>query len=117
MASSPGYALAQLWPSLNAGTTAAKIAQVNAMTVAGPNVDVGIPQVAGYLFLQGIYPTMTAFAAGSSTGNATHDAALTALKTFVAWISLPNAPPVHFSDPTGSRNCFSRLYGLHTGCP
>jgi hypothetical protein len=102
VASSPGYALAQLWPSLTAGTTSAKIAQVNAMTVAGPNVDVAIPQVEGYLLLQGIYPTVTTFAAGSPNGNQVHDAALTALKTFVAWIALPNAPPVHFSDPTVS---------------
>jgi hypothetical protein len=103
MASSPGYALAQLWPSLTAGTTAAKVAQVNAMTVAGPNVDVGIPQVAGYLLLQGIYPTVQTFATSNYSTNGSdpvHDRALTALKTFVAWISIPNAPPVHFSDPT-----------------
>jgi len=100
VASSPGYALAQLWPSLNAGTTAAKVAQVNAMAVAGPNVDVGIPQVAGYLLLAGIYPTVVQFASTSPNSNPTHDGALTALKTFVAWISIPNAPPVHFSDPT-----------------
>lgn len=99
MASSPGYALSQLWPSLT-GTTSQKIAQANAMTVAGPNVDVAIPQVAGYLLLQGIYPTVVAFASGSTNGNQIHDGALTALKTFVAWLSIPNAPPVHFSDPT-----------------
>ena len=99
MPSSPGFALAQLWPSLT-GTTAQKIAQANAMTVAGPNVDVAIPQVAGYLLLQGIYPTVVAFAAGSPTGNQVHDAALLALKTFVAWLAIPNAPPVHFSDAT-----------------
>jgi hypothetical protein len=98
LASSPGYALAQLWPSLS-GSTSDKIAQVNAMTVAGPNVDVAIPQVAGYLLLQGIYPTVVAFAAGTTNGNPVHDGALVALKTFVAWLSIPNAPPVHFSDP------------------
>jgi len=100
MPSSPGYALAQLWPSLNGATTADKIAQVNAMTVAGPNVDVSISQVAGYLLLQGIYPTVVAFAASSPNNDAVHDGALTALKTFTAWLTIPNAPPVHMSDPT-----------------
>lgn len=99
MASSPGYALSQLWPSLN-GSTADKIAQINAMTVSGPNVDVSIQQVAGYLLLAGIYPTVVQFASTSANGNQIHDGALTALKTFVAWITIPNPPPVHFSDAT-----------------
>src|SRR6185437_12185827 len=94
MASTPSYALALLWPSLS-GSTSDKIAQVNAMTVAGPNADVSISQVAGFLLLRGIYPTIAAFAQGSTNGNATHDGALTAAKTFMAWIGLPGAPPVH----------------------
>jgi hypothetical protein len=92
------FALGQIWQTLS-GSPAEIIAQINAMTVAGPNVDVAIPQVAGYLLLQGIYPTVVAFAAGSPTNEPVHDGALTALKTFVAWLSIPNAPPVHFSDP------------------
>lgn len=99
MPSSPGYALSQLWPSLS-GTTADKVAQVNAMTVSGPNVDVSIQQLVGYLLLQGIYPTVVQFSSGSTNGNPLHDGALLALKTFVAWLNIPNAPPVHFSDPT-----------------
>jgi len=67
------------------------------MTVAGPNVDVSIQQVAGYLLLQGIYPTITAFAATSPNQTEPHDGALLAAKTFVAWIALPNPPPVHMS--------------------
>lgn len=70
------------------------------MTVAGPNVDVSIQQVAGYLLLQGIYPTVIQFASTSANGNQIHDGALTALKTFVAWINIPDPPPVHFSDAT-----------------
>lgn len=93
------FALSQLWTTLAAGSTADKVAQVNATMVAGPNIDVAIPQVAGYLLLQGIYPTVVAFAAGSPNSDPVHDGALTALKTFVAWLALPDAPPVHFSDP------------------
>jgi hypothetical protein len=99
VASSPGYALSQLWPTLT-GSTADKVAQVNAMTVAGPNVDVSIQQVSGFLLLQGIYPTVVSFAEGSPNGNPIHDGALTALKTFIAWIGIPNPPDVHFGDPT-----------------
>jgi hypothetical protein len=98
MTSSPSFALAQAWANLS-GDTASKLAQINAMTVDGPNVDVDIQQVAGYLLLQGIYPTLTAFAAGSPNSNATHDAALTAAKSLVAWVGLQNAPPVHMSQP------------------
>ena len=98
MASTPAYALSQLWPSLT-GTTSDKIAQVNAMTVAGPNVDIGISQVAGYLLLEGVYPTLVAFSGGSPNSTQPHDGALTAAKTFVAWIALPGAPAVHMSDP------------------
>jgi len=95
MASTPAYALSQLWPSLTGSTTSAKIAQVNAMTVAGPNVDVSISQVAGFLLLQGIYPTIASFAQGSTNGNAAHDGALMAAKTFMAWVALPSVPSVH----------------------
>ena len=87
MASTPSYALSQLWPSLS-GTTSDKIAQVNAMTVAGPNVDIGISQVAGYLLLEGVYPTLVEFSTGSPNSTQPHDGALTAAKTFVAWIAL-----------------------------
>lgn len=98
MASTPSYALSQVWAGLT-GTTADKIAQINAMMVAGPNVDVTIQQVAGFLLLQGIYPLLTQFATTSNNGNPTHDGALLAAKTFVAWIALPNAPNVHMGQP------------------
>jgi hypothetical protein len=98
MASTPGYALSQLWPSLT-GSTADKISQVNAMTVEGSNVDISISQVAGYLLLKGVYPTLTSFASSTPTNSQPHDGALTAAKTFVAWIGLAGAPAVHMSDP------------------
>lgn len=91
------FALSQIWPTV--GTTEDKLAFVNALIVAGPNIDVAIPQVAGYLLLAGIYPIVESFATGSPTGDPIHDGALIALKTFVAWLTIPNAPPVHFSDP------------------
>ena len=70
------------------------------MSVAGPNVDISISQLAGYLLLEGVYPTLVAFSGGSPNSTQPHDGALTAAKTFVAWIALPGAPPVHMSDPT-----------------
>lgn len=98
MASTPSFALAQVWAGLS-GSSDSKLAQVNAMTVAGPNVDVSIQQVAGYLLLQGIYPTIATFAETSPNSTQPHDGALTAAKTFTAWIALPNPPPVHMSQP------------------
>ena len=95
MASTPSYALAQIWPSL----AAPKLDTLNAMMVAGPNVDISISVVAGYLLLRGIYPTVVAFSAGSPLGEQPHDGALIAAKTFVAWITLQGAPDVHMSQP------------------
>ena len=99
MASTPGYALSQEWPILSGSTVADKLAALNAMVVAGPNVDVSIQQVSGFLLLQGVYPTITAFAQGSTNGTQPHDGALSAAKSFVAWITMPDAPYVHFSQP------------------
>jgi hypothetical protein len=86
--------LIAIWPSLT-GTTAQKLATLNAMT-AGIRVDVTVPQVVGYLLLQGIFPTLQAFANGT-TGQA---AALQAAKTLMAWLSIPNAPNIQLSNPT-----------------
>ena len=98
MASTPSFALSNIWAGLS-GSDASKLAQINAMMVAGPNVDISISVVAGYLLLRGIYPTIVAFAGGSPSGNQVHDAALVAAKTFVAWITLQGAPDVHMSQP------------------
>lgn len=101
MASTPGYALSQIWPSLvgQGASVDAKLAALNVLTVAGPNVDVSIQQVSGFLLLQGVFPTITAFAQGSPNGTQPHDGALSAAKSFVAWITMPDPPYVHFSQP------------------
>jgi hypothetical protein len=98
MASTPSYALSQVWAGFS-GTTASKLTQVNALTVAGPNVDVDTTDVAAYLLLQGVYPRFQLFAAGSPTGDATHDAALVAAQSFIAWLGLPNSPPINTAKP------------------
>ena len=98
MSSTPSYSLSLIWPTLS-GQAADKLAALNAMTVAGPGVDVSIQQVAGFMLLNGIYPTVTAFAASANNGTQPHDGALLAAKTFVAWMALQNAPPVHMSQP------------------
>jgi hypothetical protein len=89
--------LIALWATLpSADTTAQKLAAVNAMTVAGPNVDVTTSQVVSVLLLAGAYPTLAAFAAGT-TGAAS---ALSAAKTLMDWVTVPNAPLVQMSNPT-----------------
>lgn len=92
-------ALKAEWATLT-GTIAEKLAAVNAATVAGPNVDVTVPQIVGYLLLNGAYLPVSAFAQGATTGNATHDAALAAAKTLMAAITVPNAPTLRMSDPS-----------------
>ena len=98
MPSTPSYALSLIWPSLS-GSLQDKLAQLNAMTVTGPGVDVSIQQVAGFLLLNGIYPTIDTFAGTTNNGTQPHDGALLAAKTFLAWIGLQNAPLVHMSQP------------------
>lgn len=95
--------LKTLWPTLS-GTTDQKLAQVNIMTVTGPNVDVSVEQVVGFLLLQGVYPALIAFASGS-TGSAQ---SLAAAKTLVAWITVPNAPILQMSNPT----VFTEVQGM-----
>lgn len=74
----PDAALIAEWLNLTGSTTAAKLAQLNAMTVSGPNQDVSAQAVLGYLFLSGKMPELTAYAASPPPGaNAT---AVTAAK-------------------------------------
>ena len=92
-------ALKVKWATLS-GATADKLAAINAATVAGPAQDVTVEAVAGQLLLNGVYPTLSTFAAGTANGNATHDAALQAAKVLMAWVTVPNAPSIKMSDPT-----------------
>jgi hypothetical protein len=94
-------ALVAAWATLPSGdTTAQKLAAMNAMTVAGPNVDVTPSQAVGALLLSGAYPALAAFAQTSApSGNATYAAALASAKTLIAWLTVPNAPNIGMSAP------------------
>lgn len=91
-------ALKANWAVLSSQTTDAKIAELNALRVAGPNVDVQVPAVVGALMLTGAYLPLAAFAQGSANGNATHDTALFAAKMLMAMVTSPNAPAFQMSD-------------------
>lgn len=94
-------ALTAKWATLpSADTTAQKLAAINALAVAGPSVDVSVSSVVGVLILNGAYQTLKTFAAGSTTGVATHDAALAAAQTLINWVTIPNAPGLAMSNAT-----------------
>ena len=91
--------LVAVWPSLT-GTTDQKLAQINSMTSVGPMADVSVPQVVGFMLLSGAYLPGSKFAQGAVTGNGVHDAALLAMQTLMAVITVPNAPGLNMSNPT-----------------
>jgi hypothetical protein len=93
-------ALVAKWATLAPGTTAQKLAAVNALTVAGPNASVAVSAVVGKLMLLQAYLSLAAFAQGSTNNNATHDTALGAAKMLMTMISIPNAPAFQMSDTT-----------------
>ena len=90
-------ALKVKWATLS-GTTAEKLAAINALTVAGPNVDVAVSTVVGKLMLTGAYLPLAQFAQGANNADQTHDAALAAAKTLMALVAVPNAPAFAMSD-------------------
>lgn len=92
-------ALAAQWATLT-GTTAEKLAAVNAMTVADGHVDVDISSIVGTLMLSGAYLPLVAFSQTAANSVAVHDQALIAAKMLVACITIPNAPSFGMSDPT-----------------
>jgi hypothetical protein len=92
-------ALTAKWATLP-GTTAQKLAAVNAAMAAGPNVDVGVSAVVGKLVLTGAYLPVAAFAQSVPTNTTTHDNALGAAKMLMAMVMSPNAPAFQMSDPT-----------------
>lgn len=92
-------ALINEWATLT-GTTAQKMAAVNAMTVPGPNVDVAVSKIVATLMLDQAFLTLSTFANSATNGNATHDAALNAAKMLMAVINTPNAPQFQMSNAT-----------------
>jgi hypothetical protein len=91
-------ALIAKWATLT-GTTAEKLATINALTVAGPRSDTQVSSVLGSLMLGGAYLTLYSFAQGTFNGDAMHDQALGAAKLLMAITSNPNAPAFNMSNP------------------
>jgi hypothetical protein len=89
-------ALIARWATL-AGTTAEKLAAINALTVAGPTTDVSVSAVVAYLALSGKLAGLEAYAQNPPS-NADAQA-LVAARELVALMSSPNAPPFRMSDP------------------
>jgi hypothetical protein len=85
-------ALQTQWATLT-GTTAAKLAAINALTVAGPNVDVSVSSVVAYLALNAKLSTLQNYAqtAVAGTGSATIQSVMAA-RELIALIGCPNAP-------------------------
>ncbi len=79
-------ALKTEWAALS-GTTAAKLAAINAMTVAGPKQDVSVSSVVAYLALNAKFANLQSYAASPPTG--AQAAAVTAAKEFLAILSTP----------------------------
>ena len=90
-------ALVARWATLS-GTTAQKLAAINALTVAGPMTDVAVTSVVATLALSGRLAGLQAYAQ-NPPANANAQA-LTAARELVALLSSPNAPPFRMSDPT-----------------
>lgn len=89
-------ALKQQWATLpSTDTTAQKLAAMNALTVAGPNVDVPISSAVGYLGLNAKLATLMKYAA-----NPPATAAGIAGAELVAVMNCPNAPAFGTSNPT-----------------
>lgn len=92
-------AMTAKWATLS-GTTAAKLAALNAATAAGPRVNVDVSTMVGFLMLGGAYLKLAAFAQSVANSDTTHDNALGAAKMLMALISSPNAPQFTMTDPT-----------------
>lgn len=91
-------ALITEWNTLS-GTTDVKISLVNGAIIPGPNKDITIPSLVGYLLLSGAYLPLSAFSNTAQNGNITHDIALNAAKTLMAIITVPYTPTLQTSLP------------------
>ena len=89
-------ALKAQWAALPAGdTTAQKLAAVNALTVAGPSIDVPVSAVVGYLAESSKLASLLKYAAAPAATEAGVAAA-----ELSAIIMCPNAPPFRTSNST-----------------
>ncbi len=78
-------ALQTIWATLpSTDTTAQKLAAVNAMTVDGPNQDVPVANVEGYLSIGGILTNMEDWLAANTTPSAARTSAKELLRTIAS---------------------------------
>lgn len=88
-------ALIAKWPSISGSTTQEKLDAINALTVAGPNVNVQPSQVVRYLALNLKLATIMKYAASPPS-----TLAGTCATELVALLNIgQNAPPFYTSDP------------------
>lgn len=72
---------------------AAKLVEINALTVPGPNTDVAASSIVGVLLLNnGAYLKIQALANSAATGNSVHDDAMVASQLLMIMLTDPNAP-------------------------
>lgn len=88
--------LTALWPSLPAGTTAEKIAAVNAMTTSGTPRDVAVGDVQGYLDLNGLLPAIRTWVASNPAAGI----ALTAAQGLIDVLESPHIAVFQMSNST-----------------
>jgi hypothetical protein len=93
-------ALVAKWATLS-GTTAQKLAAINALTVAGPIVDVRVSAVVGYLGVNAKMSGLQSYAANAVAGqNGATTTSVIAARELVAIMNCPNAPAFQMSNPT-----------------
>lgn len=93
-----GYydALVAKWPSLSATTTAAKLVEINGLTVAGPTVDIPITRVTAYLLLNGIPAKARLFLAAPPAGATTEQ--LVTAQSLLDLITTPTLTSVQMTN-------------------
>ena len=86
-------ALQAVWPTLNPGTTAQKLAQLNTMLIPGPPRDISIASLETFLIAHNILNPITAYAT-----NGTNPNALIGCNYLIAMMAASN-PIIHTSIP------------------
>lgn len=90
--------LTAIWGAISGSTDTAKLATLNAMTVAGPPQDVPLGSVIGYLGLAGKLKPLIAYASAPPSGAV--PASVAVAEALVTLLQMPNAPGFSMSNPT-----------------
>lgn len=104
-------ALIAKWATLS-GTTEAKLAAINALTVAGPNVDVPVSAVVGYLGENLKLAKLQAYATAAMQAPAPTEAQIAGAELMALFGMGINAPAFRMSDPTKYANMQALLTAL-----